>query len=106
MRTAYTFGVLHIYILYLVSSYLRRDQIRHPEGTPDEHTEYAAKMEAANTTLLCAVSSKHADDFLSSDYVLDICCDGRWMNISRSQAVVLLLQCFPQHHNNGVLRPV
>ena len=96
MHTAYTFGVQHvrtyvrIYYTYLVSSYLGRDRIRCSEGTPDEHTEYTAKKEAANTTLLRAnclfkICRRFFAFRIRPRHLL------RWymMNISRSLAVVV-----------------
>ena len=87
-HTAYIY--IYIYILYLVSSYVGRDQICLSEGTPDERTEYTAKRKLQiQPFYVLTASSKYENDFSPSEYVPDICCDSRWMNISRLQAVLV-----------------
>ena len=89
MHTAYTFGVQHVYYIWsLPTSEETKSVAVKGHQTNTRNTRQKRKLQIQLFFALTA-SSKYADDFLPSEYVLDICCDGTWTNISRSQAVGL-----------------
>ena len=89
MHTAYTFGVQHI-ILYYIWSLPTSEETKFValkgHQTNTQNTQQKRKLQIQLLFTLTA-SSKYVDDFSPSEYVLDICCDSRWRNISKSQAV-------------------
>ena len=103
MHTAYTFDVQHIY--YIWSLPMSEETKSVALKGNQTNTLQKRKLQIQLFFVLTA-SSKYADDFLPSEYVLDICCDGKWMNISRSQAVVLLLIALPNNVQWNLILPV
>ena len=83
-----------IYSVYYISSLPTSEETKsvtlkgHQTNTRNAQQKRKLQLQLLFTI---TASSKYADDSLPSLYILDICCDSRWMNISKSQAVVLLL---------------